>query len=129
MKNLIYLVLVGLVLFAVWRMLSRKGEGDGIKSISPADLERRLAAGEKLVLIDVRERQEFQGGHLDGALLYPLMTVGQGLRGIEKDAPIVLICRSGNRSAGAYRVLKQQGYTNLLNLAGGMLEWKGPVVR
>ena len=102
-------------------------------SISASDLLKRLKAGEKPLIIDVREPHEFEAGHIEGAKLMPLGSVEKSVpaAGIAKDQEIILFCRSGNRSAQAYRKLEALGYTNLINVSGGMNEWAkiGPVVK
>lgn len=100
-------------------------------SISVNDLLERVQSGEKPLIIDVREQAEWDAGHIEGARLMPLATVEKQIAsaGIDKGREIILICRSGNRSAQAYKVLQKLGYTNLVNVSGGMNEWAkiGPV--
>jgi rhodanese-related sulfurtransferase len=89
-----------------------------------ADVKRRLDAGEKLVLIDVREESEWARGHLPGA-----MHLGKGVieRDIEQRLPdagakVVLYCGGGFRSALAADNLQKMGYSNVESMDGG---WKG----
>lgn len=76
--------------------------------------------------IDVREPSEFNGplGHLPGSELVPLATLAQAARDWPRDAPLLLICRSGQRSANAARWLATQGFSRLYNLAGGVLAFQ-----
>lgn len=78
-----------------------------------------------LRLIDVREPDEYTGplGHLPGAELVPLNTVVAAAAAWDREAPILLICRSGGRSARAATALSGLGFKNLFNLVGGMLAW------
>lgn len=78
-------------------------------------------------LIDVRQPDEFEGdlGHLDGAELVPLGQLAEISQAWPQDAPLLLICRSGNRSSQAARALRARGFSNLANLAGGMLAVRG----
>lgn len=73
------------------------------------------------LIVDVRTPQEFADDHLNNAVNYPLSELEQHFAGVNKDAQIVLYCRSGNRSGKAYNWLKEQGFTNLHN-AGGLVE-------
>lgn len=103
-------------------------------NLTAADLQARLKAGEKFVIVDVRTPEEFAAGHIDGAKLAPLQTVEVDVAklGLAKDKEIILVCRSGNRSAQAYQILSEQGYTNLKNMEGGMIAWEklgAPVVK
>lgn len=85
-------------------------------------LEARLRSNEaKPLVVDVREAEEFHEGHIRSALLQPLGKIAELTA--PKDREIVLVCRSGRRSATAYRKLASRGYTNLWNLDGGMLAW------
>lgn len=100
------------------------------------DLAPSVAAEHRgaLRLIDVREPDEFDGplGHIDGAELVPLATLPAFAASLDRQAPMLLICRSGARSARAATMLAAAGFTALYNLAGGMLVWEAtglPVVR
>lgn len=94
--------------------------------ITAEEVNNRLAAGEKLNLIDVREPEENTEFNIGGILL-PLghirnMSIGE----IEalKDEEVICYCRSGNRSGQACLILDNLGFSNTKNLAGGMLGWK-----
>jgi adenylyltransferase/sulfurtransferase len=91
--------------------------------ITPSELSDRLARGEELVLVDVRENHEWTTGHLPSAQHIPLGQLAQRLGEIPKDREIVMICRSGGRSAHAQAHLKQAGYAKVKNLVGGMMRW------
>jgi adenylyltransferase/sulfurtransferase len=92
--------------------------------ITPAELAAQLTAGADVVLIDVREPYEWNAGHLDQATHIPLAQVPQRLAEIPKDREVVMICRSGGRSAHAQEhLIRQHGYTRVKNLIGGMQRW------
>lgn len=90
--------------------------------LSVAEVQRLYAAGE-VVIIDVREESEFQQGHIPGARLMPLDEIADRLNEIPRDETVVVVCRSGVRSARAYQYLQEQGFTNVHDMQGGMLEW------
>ncbi|MDH5589839.1 MAG: rhodanese-like domain-containing protein [Gemmatimonadota bacterium] len=76
------------------------------------------------VLIDVRSRLEFFFGHMPGAVCIPLSKINGATldsRGIARDADILVYCASGSRSAMAVRVLKQEGYTRVMD-GGGLAD-------
>jgi rhodanese-related sulfurtransferase len=79
------------------------------------------------VLLDVREPEEWRAGHIDGAVHVPMNSVPQRLANepgpLTADAAIVVVCRSGNRSAHVTAWLNQQGF-GAVNLAGGMEAWQ-----
>lgn len=72
----------------------------------------------KYTLIDVREPEEFDLGHLDGAINVPSESLMSGvpeLKDVPKDTPLLLYCRTGSRSAIALNILKSLGFTNVIN--------------
>ena len=100
----------------------------GVWEIQPEALHERLAAAGRpaVQLIDVREPAEFNDalGHLPGAQLLPLSSLGARLGEIDRSRPVVTVCRSGARSAQASVLLHQAGLTQVANLAGGLLRWR-----
>ncbi|EFM13156.1 Rhodanese domain protein [Paenibacillus curdlanolyticus YK9] len=95
--------------------------------IGTDELLQKLEAGEKLHLVDVREADEWQDGHIEQAISLPLSTLPARLGELtEGEEPFYLICRSGNRSGRACEYLATQGY-QVINVAGGMLNWQGKV--
>lgn len=71
---------------------------------------------ENAILVDVREKDEYDERHLDNAINAPYTKVVELLKDYDKDTPIIVYCRSGNRSAKAYQSLQDAGYTNLYDL-------------
>ncbi|MBZ4420221.1 rhodanese-like domain-containing protein [Myxococcus sp. RHSTA-1-4] len=90
------------------------------QDIPPVHLDR---LGPDVRRIDVREPDEYTGplGHLPGAELVPLGTLEAASASWPREQPLLLICRSGARSARAAQALAQRGFRHLYNLAGGML--------
>ncbi|CAN5126437.1 MBL fold metallo-hydrolase [soil metagenome] len=100
----------------------------GIWEIQPAALEERVAGAraKDIQIIDVREAQEFTDtlGHIRGARLLPLSELSARIGEIDRDRPVVAVCRSGARSAQATVMLQKAGFKDVANLAGGMLRWR-----
>jgi glyoxylase-like metal-dependent hydrolase (beta-lactamase superfamily II)/rhodanese-related sulfurtransferase len=96
----------------------------GIWELQPDWLVENCA---RVQIIDVREPEEFDGalGHIQGAKLLPLGALMERQQEIAKDHPVVVVCRSGARSAQATVMLRNAGYPKVANLAGGMLRWRG----
>lgn len=90
------------------------------KDIPPSKLD---TLGPEVRRIDVREPDEYTGplGHLPGAELVPVGTLEAASASWPREVPLLLICRSGARSAKAAQMLAQRGFKHLYNLAGGML--------
>jgi len=97
-----------------------------MKTITVEQLKARMDAGEKLNLVDVREPNEYQEFNI-GATLIPLGKI-QSMQADElddlKDEEVILHCRSGKRSATAAMFLETMGFTNTVNVEGGMLAWQ-----
>lgn len=97
-----------------------------MKEITPTEVQKRLEAGEKLNIIDVREVEEVQEGHIPGAVNIPLGIIPLRLSELNKDTPYIVVCRSGGRSGQATSYLEEQGH-DVTNMIGGMLAWEGEV--
>ena len=93
-----------------------------MKEISVQELQEKMESGEDFQLVDVREDFEYETSNLGGVLI-PLAGVLIEADKIAKDKPVVVMCRSGKRSAVAIMQLEAQGFTNLYNLQGGILAW------
>ncbi len=98
------------------------GLSSGVSNVTPDDAQRRHAAGS--LMIDVRERQEWNTGHIPGAKHIPLGQLAQRAQELPKDRELLLICRSGNRSKVAAEMLQQAGFPQVHNVAGGMVVWQ-----
>ena len=97
-----------------------------MQNITAEELKARLDAGEKVNLVDVREPNEHAEFNIGGQLV-PL---GQ-IRNFQvdelenlRDAEVIVYCRSGNRSGQAAMLLETMGFSNVNNLAGGMMRWQ-----
>lgn len=95
----------------------------GFWELQPGWLEEHRG---EVQIVDVREPGEFNGilGHVEGAKLLPLGELKSSLETLEKDKPVVTVCRSGARSAQAALILASEGFPKVANLAGGMLRWR-----
>jgi rhodanese-related sulfurtransferase len=99
-----------------------------IPEIEVADAERRLQEATPADggpwLVDVREVDEFVAARAPGASLFPLSTFLARLHELPRDRELLVICRSGSRSAQATAYLLANGWANVVNVAGGMLAWE-----
>ena len=93
----------------------------------PATVDAKTVNGLRgnpdVVLIDVREPDEFAAGHIPEATLIPLGQLSSRLSEIPKDKTVVAVCRSGNRSGQATELLRQAGF-DAHNMSGGMISWE-----
>ncbi len=96
----------------------------GPVEIAPQEVQRRLTAGEKLRLIDVREPFEARQASIAGAELIPMRSVPEALGLLsEEENPIVVFCHHGIRSAQVVGWLREQGVENCASMAGGIDRW------
>lgn len=91
--------------------------------ISAVELKKRMDRGDSLVIVDVREPNEFQINRIPGAQLIPLGEVPRRYAELDQDAEIVVQCKMGGRSAKAADYLRSVGFKHVLNLKGGILDW------
>ena len=94
----------------------------GVPEISVEELKRRLDAGEKLFILDVREPHEYQICNLGGYLI-PLNDLPRRMNELDSSTEIVAHCKMGGRSAKAVAFLQQSGFSKVHNLAGGITAW------
>jgi len=99
---------------------------NGIPQLSVKELKRRMDAGENLFILDVREPFEYQIANIGGKLI-PQNEVPQRLSEIDRNQEIIVQCKSGGRSQRIAEFLKQSGFPNVANLAGGILAWSDEV--
>ncbi|GAA4103131.1 rhodanese-like domain-containing protein [Mucilaginibacter panaciglaebae] len=97
-----------------------------MQEITVQELKDKIDNGEDFQLIDVREDFEYETSNIGGQLI-PLGGILIEADKISKDKPVVVMCRSGKRSAAAIAQLEQRGYTNLSNLQGGILAWAAEI--
>jgi queuine tRNA-ribosyltransferase len=93
-----------------------------IEEADVADTAAAVDAG--AALVDVREDFEWRGGHARGAVHLPMMEVPARLDELPRDAPIYLICATGNRSGRVAEYLRQNGFARPINVRGGTVAWQ-----
>jgi adenylyltransferase/sulfurtransferase len=98
---------------------------EGIRELDAAELKSRLDRGDRVRIIDVREPHEWEIVNLEqvGARLLPLSQLTERMHELDSAEEIVLHCRTGARSAKAYRQLQAAGFRRLWNLSGGVIGW------
>jgi rhodanese-related sulfurtransferase len=114
---------------AVIVMIALSGSGG---KVNPANLPNEINTAQAhqiyqekgAFFVDVRELSEWETVHIPDVTLIPLGDLPDRLSEIPKDRPIVVICRSGNRSRPGRDILKQAGYSNVTSVAGGITDWK-----
>lgn len=97
--------------------------GGSYTDVSVDEAKALIDNGEVQVL-DVRTPDEFAAGHIPGAKLVPLQVIESMLSELDKEQKYLVVCRSGNRSAQASGILVENGFKNIVNMTGGISEWK-----
>jgi phage shock protein E len=95
------------------------------ESISPEALAERIEKGNAPLIIDVRTEEAYLEGHIPGARLIPHDRMGEYVESLSahKDQPVVLYCRTGNRSGKAAKVLEDAGFSQVIVMEGGYPDW------
>ena len=104
-------------------MVQRDAARDDEQEITPIELGERVARGDVLQLIDVREPNEHAFARIDGARLIPLRTLPQRSEDLDRETEMVVFCHHGMRSAQAVAFLRSRGFSRARNLAGGIDRW------
>lgn len=124
-QNNIWLILLAAFSGFMLVFPNLRSKFSGAKEASPIEAVQLMNHQDALVL-DVREANEFAGGHIANARHIPLGQLANNLQTLEKhkDKTIVVNCRSGSRSAMACGILRKHGFANVYNLRGGILAWE-----
>lgn len=123
--NNIWLFMIAVIsgLMLLWSFV-----GNRLRGIREADTAAalQLINHKDAVVLDVREASEFKGGRLLNAKHIPLGKLRERIGELERyrETPLVVVCRSGNRSATACSLLGREGFTQVYNLSGGMMAWQ-----
>jgi rhodanese-related sulfurtransferase len=119
----LFLALLGILVMLIGNELRRALLN--LKEVSPLEATQ-LLNHQDAVLLDVREPQEYQDGFLPNSIRIPLGSLSEKATQLDKhrERPIIIVCRSGNRSAQAVRMLKKMGYETVYNLGGGLHAWR-----
>lgn len=113
--------------FCGLRKAAAEARANAVPEITPSDLAARLARGDDIDLIDVREPHEWEIARIPGARLIPLGSLAEALPTLDRSKEIVVHCKGGGRSARAVRQLLDAGFVNVANLAGGITRWSDDV--
>jgi rhodanese-related sulfurtransferase len=113
-----------LALAAVLFLIARSQKGGGAQ-LTPQEAIQKMNH-EDAVVVDVRETNELEGGKIRDAIHIPLGSLKDKTAELEKykGKPMIMVCRSGNRSMHALSTLRKAGFENLFNLKGGIMAWQ-----
>lgn len=103
------------------------GAAAGVRVVAPEEAAATIAdAPDDLVILDVRTQEEFDEGHLEGAVMLDFYRddFAEELATFDRDVPYVLYCRSGSRSAQARQLMEDLGFTSVEDIDGGIVGWQ-----
>ncbi|WP_066385408.1 rhodanese-like domain-containing protein [Neobacillus mesonae] len=115
------IIIAAVIIYSVFTFFYQK------KIVKTVTEEEFRAGYRKAQLIDIREPNEFEGGHILGARNIPMSQMRMRMKEIRPDLPVYLYCQSGMRSARAAQFLHKKGYKDLTQLQGGFKKWTGKV--
>lgn len=122
--NPLYTLLIIVVAFALYSVFTWLYQKKIVKTVT----EEEFRAGyRKAQLIDVREPNEFEAGHILGSRNIPMSQIKIRMKEIRSDLPVYLYCQSGMRSGRAAQFLYRRGYKDLTHLKGGFKGWSGKI--
>lgn len=103
------------------------------KTLTPQQAKQRMEQNDKIVILDVRTQEEFAAGHIPNAVLLPVDLIEAKSEEVakvlpDKDAEILVYCRSGKRAHRASQALADMGYTNIEHI-GGIMDWPYEIVK
>jgi len=120
------ILVIAIILVSLMLIHSLVGEKlRGYSSISPSQCTQMINH-ENALILDVRENNEYSGGHIINSLHIPLSSLKTRLADIEKHKTqkVIIACRSGNRSSQACATLRKEGFEQVFNLSGGVMAWE-----
>lgn len=120
-KYIALLIIIALIIYYAYTWYIRK------KNVKVLTQEEFIKGYRKAQLIDVREPNEFEGGHILGARNIPLSQFKIRMKEIRPDKPVYLYCQGGARSSRAALMLYRKGYKELYQLKGGFKNWTGKI--
>lgn len=125
-KNKILILLFAIVMLFSVTACGNEGETeDGYNKITSEEAKSIIDTEEDVIILDVRTKEEFDDGHIENALLLPNTEIKDKVEELipDKDAKILVYCRSGNRSASATKDILELGYTDVSDF-GGIIDWE-----
>ncbi len=123
-------ILILIAMLAGCTLSSGVGEKNTYEKITAMEAKKMMDEKSGYIILDVRTKDEYKGGHIPGAVLLPNESIGKETIDIlpDKDQIILIYCRSGRRSKEAAAKLVNLGYTNIYEF-GGIIDWTYDIVK
>lgn len=125
----VMLIILVFMSFVISGCGSSESNNLGYKNIGPEQLQSMMDSDKDLLVVDVREQEEYQQGHIANSILMPTSAFQDRVNELPKDKSIALVCASGARSAQVADFLVQSGYKDVYNLERGLMVWPYQLVK
>jgi rhodanese-related sulfurtransferase len=120
---LLSLVIVSIVAYSYYTLLMPSGGGAEYGDLTVQQVQEIIQAKTSLVILDVRTQEEYDEGHIEGAVLIPVGELAMRLEELSKDDELLVYCRTGNRSSSAVSLLRDNGFTKIYHMKDGITAW------
>ncbi|OCA83186.1 hypothetical protein A8F94_18900 [Bacillus sp. FJAT-27225] len=111
------------VLFLLLILALTGCSGSSYETVNAEKAKELVDSGKIDGILDVRTPEEYQAGHIEGAIMIPLQVIESQMAKLGKDKTYLVYCRSGNRSQQASEILSQNGFKHIYNMSDGYSEW------
>jgi len=95
-----------------------------ITNVTADEVYKMLSSNKDYFILDVRSKEEFDSGHIEGAYLIPVSELENRSQELPQDKPVIVYCMSGSRSTSAANILLEKGFKEIFNMTGGITEWQ-----
>jgi len=124
-----FVLLIAILIIFITACSKKNDTKPSFTSISMSEAKDRMEKEEGYIIVDVRTEEEFNEGHIPGAVLIPNESIGDEIPELnDKNQLIFVYCRSGNRSKQAASKMVGLGYTNVVEI-GGIIDWDGEIAK
>lgn len=123
---LAYAALIALLFFniSLAGCKTQESKPASITNVTADEVYKMLSSNKDYFILDVRSKEEFDSGHIEGAYLIPVSELENRLAELPQDKPIIVYCGSGSRSTSAANILLEKGFKEIFNMTGGITEWQ-----
>lgn len=123
-NRLLSCLLIGiLVSIGLSAQESKPKNESAVPEIEVTEVKKKLDRGDSFILIDVREQNEWDAGHIQAARHIPLKELKGHLSQLDKNSEVIVYCKSGKRSQTGGKILKEAGFSNVQSMKGGITAW------
>jgi rhodanese-related sulfurtransferase len=127
-KKKVSLAILGIVLISAaisiyYTQINPPNKNIGYGDVTVEETRTLIESKPNLIILDVRTQGEYEDGHLEGALLIPIVELEGRLNELSKDKEILVYCRTGNRSSNAVNILEKNGFTKIYHMNNGINAW------